>query len=82
MVRLGEPNLSPSDASKKKSPQHRQISGITKHPKYYDGQAYFDIALLDVEEVQFSNSVRPVCLPNSKDFKTDKYEGVRRDTNF
>jgi hypothetical protein len=81
-VRLGEANLLQSDDSKKKSPQHRKITGVTKHPKYYDGQAYFDIALLDVEEVQFSETVRPVCLLDSKDFKTDKYDGVRRDLKF
>ncbi len=79
MVRLGEANLSPSDDSETESSHHRKITGVTIHPKYIDGQAYFDIALLDVDEIQFSPTVRPICLPNSKDFKIDKYDGVRKD---
>jgi hypothetical protein len=82
MVRLGEPNLSPSDDSKKKSSEHRKISRVTIHPKYNNGQAYFDIALLDVDEIKFSPTVRPVCLPNSKDFKTEKYDNVIIDIKF
>jgi hypothetical protein len=74
---LGDVNLLSAEEGKKKSAQQRKITGITKHPKYHDGVAYFDIALLDIEEAYFSETVRPICLPDSANFNTDKYAQVR-----
>jgi hypothetical protein len=59
-----------------KSPKERKITRVTKHPKFHDGIAYYDIALLNIEEVQYSATLRPICLPDSNDFDPDKYAQV------
>jgi hypothetical protein len=46
------------------------------YSKYIIGIAYFDVAVLEIEEVQLSNTVRTICLPDSTDFREDKYEQV------
>jgi hypothetical protein len=76
-VRLGSVDLSSTDDGKQKSAQQRKITRITKHPNYYDGVAYFDIALLDIEEAYFSEAVRPICLLDSKDYYPNKYDQVK-----
>ena len=55
--------------------QEVRITKITKHPKYIEGVAYFDIAVLEIEAIEYTGFVRPVCLPSSKDFMVDKYDG-------
>ncbi len=58
--------------------QEVKITKITKHPKYVEGLAYFDIAVLIIEPIEFTVFVRPVCLPSSNNFNVDKYEGVSK----
>ena len=33
------------------------------HPKYDSVKAYFDIAVLETEEVEFTRVIGPICLP-------------------
>ena len=49
------------------------IEKIFVHPKY-NGKAYFDIAVLQTAPFDFLPYRRPICLPDSSDFKLDKYE--------
>ena len=56
--------------------QEVKVTRIAKHPEYKIGLAYFDVAVLEMEEIQFTEFVRPICLPDSKDFVEDRYEGV------
>ena len=49
------------------------IENIFVHPKY-NGRAYFDIAVLQTAPLVFQSHRKPVCLPDSSDFKIDKYE--------
>ena len=58
--------------------QELRITRITKHPKYVEGVAYFDIAVLEIEPIEYTAHVRTICLPSSKDFAVNKYEGVRK----
>ncbi len=58
--------------------QEQRITKITKHPNYVEGVAYFDIAVLEIEPIEYTAHVRTICLPSSKDFTVNKYEGVRQ----
>jgi hypothetical protein len=74
-LRFGDIDLS-SNIDDEDIVQELRITRITKHPKYVEGVAYFDIAVLETEPIEYTGYVRPVCLPSSKDFNEDKYEGV------
>jgi hypothetical protein len=39
------------------------IQDIAKHPQYNGITAYFDIAVIETDDVTFSKGVSPVCLP-------------------
>jgi hypothetical protein len=39
------------------------VIAIFKHPEYTEGAIYFDSAVLETEEITFSKSRTPVCLP-------------------
>ena len=42
----------------------RKISRLVLHPKFIFRQAYFDFALIEMdEEVEFTLTIHPVCLP-------------------
>ena len=42
----------------------RKISRLVLHPKFIFRQAYFDFALIEMdEEVEFTLIIHPVCLP-------------------
>ena len=56
--------------------QELNITTITKHPKYRPGVAYFDVAVLEVDQVEFTVNVRPICLPSSNNFRPDRYDQV------
>ena len=73
---MGDTNLLSSYKGEDKSLQERKILRIQRHPKYINGVAYYDIAILEVDDVRFSPTVRPICLPNAKDFKPDQYDQV------
>ena len=35
------------------------------HPNYDGIKSYFDVAILETEEITFSRAISPVCLPNT-----------------
>jgi len=72
-LRFGDIDLS-SSLDDEDLVQELNITKITKHPNYKQGVAYFDVAVLEVDPVEFTGNVRPVCLPTSKNFKVDRYE--------
>jgi hypothetical protein len=75
-LRFGDIDLS-STQDDEDFVQEFRITKITKHPKYVQEIAYFDIAVLELEPVEITAHVRPICLPSSKDFRMDKYDQVR-----
>ncbi len=77
-LRFGDVDLSSSADDEDDFVQEVRITKITKHPKYVEGVAYFDIAVLIIEPIEYTGHVRPVCLPSSKDFMVDKYDGVSK----
>jgi hypothetical protein len=72
-LRFGDLDLS-SNTDDADIVQELRITRIKKHPKYIEGVACFDIAVLEIEPIEYTGYVRPVCLPSSKDFNEDKYE--------
>ena len=74
-MRFGDIDLS-SQRDDEDIVQELRIIQITKHPKYVQGVAYFDTAVLEIEPIEFTGFVRPVCLPSSNNFKADKYDQV------
>jgi hypothetical protein len=56
--------------------QEFEIEKVYVHPKYMNGKAYYDIAVIIITPVSFTPRVRPICLPESSAFKIDKYDGV------
>jgi hypothetical protein len=77
-LRFGDIDLSSRADDEDDFVQEVRITKITKHPKYVEGVAYFDIAVLEIEAIEYAGYVRPVCLPSSKDFMVDKYDGVSK----
>jgi hypothetical protein len=51
----------------------REIIEIFKHQKYQASESYFDVALIKIETVTFSSSIRPICLPPKGSFVADKF---------
>ena len=47
------------------------IKEIFIHPKYVDGIAYFDVAILETEPLNLSASIQPICLPT---YTFDNYD--------
>ena len=72
-IRLGDNNLTSNTDDK--FVQEFEIEKIYKHPKYIQGRAYYDIAVLKIPLVKFTARVRPICLPNSDFLKINLYEG-------
>ncbi len=77
-LRFGDVDLSSSADDEDDFVQEVTITKITKHPKYVEGVAYFDIAVLIIEAIEYTGYVRPVCLPTSKDFRVDEYDRVSK----
>ena len=45
------------------------------HPKYDQITAHFDVAILEMEEIKFSRSIMPVCLPETRFTNAEEYDG-------
>ena len=73
-MRFGDVNLKTSKDDE--FVQELKIKKISKHPKYIQGAAYFDVAVLEIELAKFSANVRQVCLPDSQTFSVDKFNQV------
>ena len=51
----------------------REIRNIEIHPKYISGQGYYDVAVVKVDYVEFSEHMRPICLPTLADPIGDQF---------
>jgi len=51
-----------------------EIINSIRHPEYDDETAYFDVAILETEKVNFSRAIRPICLPDSPSDDANKYQ--------
>jgi hypothetical protein len=60
-VRLGDQ----SHARKTENTLILDIKAVSLHPDYDLKTAYFDIAVVETENVTFTNYISPVCLPGS-----------------
>lgn len=72
-VRLGEHNLD-TDAEA----QHIDIAVIKviRHPKYDKKDGHTDLAILVVDQdISFSRSIMPICIPTEEPVRTRNYEG-------
>ena len=68
MIRHGVSNLNLT----RNNGQTFEIKETYKHPKYI-GNAYYDIAVLQIAPVEFNANLRPICLRNSSDFDVNEY---------
>jgi hypothetical protein len=44
------------------------------HPKYDGKSSYFDIAVLETEEIEISRKISPVCLPENISYDENEYK--------
>ena len=59
--------------------ENRTIKTLIKHPKYKEGKAYFDIAIIKLDKpVEFNIYIYPVCLPTEPIYDLKK----RLNNNF
>ena len=48
-----------------------------RHPKYVDGKAYYDVALVYVEDkLDYNDFVQPICLPESVETDQDSHKNA------
>jgi hypothetical protein len=73
-VRLGDFNL--ANKTDDRNVQESSIRKIFKHPKYLEGIAYYDIAVIKITPVEFNRRIRPICLPDPSNFKLDQFDDV------
>ena len=54
-------------------PEHieKQIRQVFIHPKYNKGQVYFNVAVLKIDRVQYSETINAICLPPTLDLRGD-----------
>ena len=53
----------------------RKIGKIFIHPDYKSDQAYYDLAIVKVTYVDFSNTISPICFPVQPDATGSKFVG-------
>ena len=75
---MGEVVLEQNDGISPRIDGIRQMRNIVQqhvHPKYRQGSAYFDIAVLEMDQpISITNYVRPICFNFQGDEDVDKYQ--------
>ena len=52
------------------------IDDVIIHSRYNDPQSYYDIAIVKMSSpVNFTDTIFPVCLPDSQIFEQDHFQG-------
>lgn len=51
------------------------MNEIIIHPGYNEDQAYHDLAIVKVSHVEYSESVKPICIPDTPDPTGKAYIG-------
>jgi hypothetical protein len=67
-VRLGQNDLSTNEDS-----VNKKIKGVHIHPEYKSYQAYFDVAVVEIETVQLNENIRTICLPAETSLDVNSY---------
>lgn len=67
MIRLGDIDHNEST--------DRRMGDIYIHPGYKSDQAYYDLAIVKVSYVDYSDTITPICLPVRPDPIGNKYVG-------
>ena len=70
MLRVGEFSLSKELSRGFSVP----IEKIVTHPNYDGKAAYYDVGVIQTEEIKLSPTVQPICLPDNFSVNKDKYE--------
>ena len=71
-VRLGDQNLNSTDDDRNSI--EKEVQATNTHPKYLNGLAYYDAALLKIPYIEFTFFIRPICLPSSSSLDPYKYD--------
>ena len=71
MLRVGDINIELT--GDKRRGFDVQIEASISHPNYVDPKAYYDIGIIQTKRLQFSETVRPICLPQEASFERDGY---------
>ena len=51
-----------------------EMKKVTKHPNYTGESSYFDAAVIETDTVEFSHTIRKICLPQNSGTKRDYYQ--------
>ena len=54
------------------------IRGITVHPEY-NKTAYYDVAIIATDNIDFSNDIQPICLPSESSTDENKFNRNQMD---
>ena len=53
----------------------RSLVKISTHQKYDNFQAYFDVAVITIDHINYTTSIRPICMPSDAAiFRTEAYD--------
>ena len=52
----------------------RRVTKRSIHPNWReDIPLYFDVGILEMDQVEFTKFIRPICLPDASSITVDKY---------
>ena len=63
-IRIGDFNHASKEDDK--NAKNLEISKYFIHPLFKEKEAYFDIAILETDQIEKSDAVSPICLPLSE----------------
>ena len=53
----------------------RRLAKISTHNKFDNFQAYFDVAVITIDRIEYTTSIRPICLPpDMSNFRATAYD--------
>jgi hypothetical protein len=67
---VGDFNLETRNSTRGKA---LEIQNYVAHPMYDGKTAYFDVGIILTEKVEFTKTIRPICLPANASIELDKY---------
>ena len=50
-----------------------EIGNILVHPQFEEKKAYFDVAVIQTKNIEFTPIIQPICLPNMTNSNGDHY---------
>ena len=73
IIRLGDFDL--VDANDDSEVIERELKNIIIHPKNKRLQAYYDVALVKIDPVEYGPAIRTICMPVESYSREDIYDG-------